>query len=204
MGFFDAALFRLTGLWSGACLFALLAFAPPSAFSADETGTSASLSGFALPDYRKRDNRLQFILYGDKATNLGAFIDLVNPKLDFIHEHVTNINDITPLGDVKPYPLDSSPEEIRKFWSDKKHCRALIMSTTAQYDKNSKVLRGDTPAYFRSREIDIDGVGFDADYDKKLIHIRSKVRMVIRPEVRQREQNASMQTTTKTTKDQPK
>ena len=69
---------------------------------------------------------------------------------------------------------------------------------------NTKVLRGDTPAFFRSREMDIDGVGFDADYENKLIHIRSKVRMVIRPEYRQRGMGGSTTTNQTKTEDQTK
>lgn len=203
MGFIDGKILRLTFL-TAVFLPAFLPVLPMDLSAADDTGASVALSDFALPEYRKKDNRLQFILYGDKATNLGAFINLENPKVDIVNENISNINEVIPLGSVKMYPLNTSAEDVRKFWADKKHCRALISSTAAQYDKNTKVLRGDTPAFFRSREMDIDGVGFDADYENKLIHIRSKVRMVIRPEYRQRGMGGSTTTNQTKTEDQTK
>ena len=165
MGFIDGKILRLTFL-TAVFLPAFLPVLPMDLSAADDTGASVALSDFALPEYRKKDNRLQFILYGDKATNLGAFINLENPKVDIVNENISNINEVVPLGSVKMYPL--------------------------------------TPAFFRSREMDIDGVGFDADYENKLIHIRSKVRMVIRPEYRQRGMGGSTTTNQTKTEDQTK
>ena len=185
-------------------LTALAALLPLCASGADDTGAAVSLTDFALPEYRKKDNRLQFIIYGDRATNLGAFINLENPLMDIVNENIRNINEVVPLGGVKLYPLNTPAAEVKQFWADKNHSRALIFSTAAEYNKNTKVLRGDTPAFFRSREMDIDGVGFDADYENKLIHIRSNVRMVIRPEYRRSGMGGSMTTTNQTAKDQAK
>ena len=200
MGRFNGTIFFLIA----AGLSAFTVLLPDQAAAADDTGAAVSLTNFALPEYRKKDNRLQFIIYGDRATNLGAFINLENPLMDIINENIGNINEVVPLGGVKLYPLHTPSAEVKKFWADKKHSRALIFSTAAEYNKNTKVLRGDTPAFFRSREMDIDGVGFDADYENKLIHIRSNVRMVIRPEYRRSGMGGSMTTTNQTAKDQTK
>lgn len=75
MGFIDGKILRLTFL-TAVFLPAFLPVLPMDLSAADDTGASVALSDFALPEYRKKDNRLQFILYGDKATNLGAFINL--------------------------------------------------------------------------------------------------------------------------------
>ncbi len=199
MGRFNGTLFFLI---AGLTVFAALL--PEHAAGAEDTGAAVSLTNFALPEYRKKDNRLQFIIYGDRATNLGAFINLENPLMDIISENIRNINEVVPLGGVKLYPLNAPAAEVNRFWADKKHCRALIFSTAAEYNKNTKVLRGDTPAFFRSREMDIDGVGFDADYENKLIHIRSKVRMVIRPEYRRGGMGGGVKKTNQPAKDQTK
>lgn len=199
MGRFNGTIFLLI-----AGLSAFTALLPDQAAAAEDTGAAVSLTNFALPEYRKKDNRLQFIIYGDRATNLGAFINLENPLMDIISDNIRNINEVVPLGGVKLYPLHTPADKVNRFWADKKHCRALIFSTAAEYNKNTKVLRGDTPVFFRAREMDIDGVGFDADYENKLIHIRSKVRMVIRPEYRRSGMGGSMTTTNQTAKDQAK
>lgn len=147
----------------------------------DASGAPVTLGDFALPEYN-RDNRIQFILYGKKAMNIGALIELDTPILDVVDDKIKNVNDIVPLDKAQPYPLGSKREDIDKFWSGKKHCRALMSSESATFDKAARMLHGDTNVYFRSREMDIDGVGFDADYEKKTVHIRSKVRVVLRPD----------------------
>ena len=152
----------------------------------DGTGSSASLSNFALPEYSSKDNRLQFILYGEKASNLGAQVHLTNPKVDLVNDNVKNINDVISLADETPYPLTFPADKVAAYWAGKPHCRALFFSQDAEYDKNTRLLKSDSPVYFRSREIAVNGVGFDADYSRKFVHIRSKVRMVIYPDMRKK------------------
>ncbi len=164
----------------------LFAFAVSFELSGANSGARASLSGFALPVYKKDDNSLQFILYGNNASNLGALLELKRLRLDIVDDSVKNVNEVVALDKAPIYPLTSSSREVKIYWRDKKHCRALLFTETGVYDKNAKILRGDAEVKFRSRELDIDGVGFDAFYDKRFIHIRSKVRLVIRPEARQK------------------
>ena len=60
----------------------------------------------------------------------------------------------------------------------------MIFSDSAEYDKNLRMLRGDAPVHYRSPIISVDGVGFDADQDRKFVHVRSKVKIVIYPAAR--------------------
>ena len=76
-------------------------------FSNDGSGTAASLTNFALPEYQKESGRLQFIIYGEKATNLGAMVELIKPKIDIVRNDVKNINDVVSLAHILPYPLYS-------------------------------------------------------------------------------------------------
>ena len=157
------------------------------AFAADDmSGSAASLKNFALPEYSQDSGRLQFILYGETARNLGALVFLVKPKIDIVKNDITNIQSIVSLASVLPYPLNWTAGQVRDFWKDKNHSEALIFADDAEYDKNLKLLRGDSPVHFRSREISVDGVGFDADQERKFIHIRSKVKIVIFPEARKK------------------
>ena len=64
--------------------------------------------------------------------------------------------------------------------------QAVIFSDSAEYDKNLRLLRGDAPVHFRTPDMSVDGVGFDADQDRKFVHIRSKVKIVIYPAARKR------------------
>ncbi len=173
----------LHGLSLAAALAAALALCA-SAFAAEDAGTSATLDSFILPEYHKADNRLQCILYGEKAVNQGAFITLKNPLLDIVHDSIRNINAVSNYQGLKLYPIDMPTEGVRAFWKGKDHSRALISSTGAVYDRTTKMLRGDETVLFRSPGMDIDGVGFDANDETRFIHIRNKVRVVIRPEMR--------------------
>jgi len=157
------------------------------AFAADDmSGSAASLKNFALPEYSKDSARLQFILYGESARNLGALVHLTNPKIDIVKNDITNIQNIVSLASVLPYPLNWTGGQVRDFWKGKEHSEALIFADDAEYDKNLKLLRGDSPVHFRSREISVDGVGFDADQERKFIHVRSKVKVIIYPEARRK------------------
>ena len=159
-----------------------------AAFSAadDMAGSAASLKNFALPEYSKDNGRLQFILYGETARNLGAMVFLIKPKIDIVRNDITNIRNIISLAAVQPYPLTWTAGQVADFWSRIPHSQALIFSDDAEYDKNLRLLRGDSPVHYRSREMSVDGVGFDADQDRKFVHVRSKVKVVIYPEARRK------------------
>ncbi len=202
MGFLVGKIFRSLSIAAP-----LLFCAGASLFAQTGTGTSASISDFALPEYRKDGSRLQFILYGKKASNLGAFIHLTEPVLDLVKDDLEDISQLKTFKGADLYPMpdfdqleklspEAKLEHLRKhgsaaaaFWKNYPHCQVLISSGEAVYDKNAKNLRGDGKAFLRSREMDIQGVGFDADYERRIIHLRSKVKVIIRPEVRTRAQH---------------
>ncbi len=188
MGYFDEKIFR--SLIFGAILLS------SAVVFAQGTGTSAAMEDFALPEYRK-GGKLQFILYGKKAENLGAFINLQNPILDMVKKDVRDITEVKPILNQPMYRFGADAEEVKNFWKKYPHSLAFITSERAVYDKNTKMLRGDSLTELRSREMDIQGVGFDAEYEKKFVHIRSKVKVIIRPEVRRKAEKTSSEKTTK-------
>lgn len=201
MGRYHKPLSCLTGGKTGKIFFLFLLFLPLLPLMAQQgTGAHAAIRGFALPEYRKKDNRLQFILYGEKAVNLGAMVELENLTLDIVRDNVKNIQDVIPLNEVPLYPLSTPLEKVEEFWRSKKHCHALIRTGQARYDKNAKVIRGEGPIHFRSRQIDIKGIGFDAFYKTRLIHIRSGVKVILRPFWREESADNTIKNPTKNKK----
>lgn len=178
----------LHGLSLAAAFAAALAFLCSSrcleANASEDAGASATLDSFILPEYHKSDNRLQCVIYGQKAVNQGAFITLRNPLLDIVHDNIKDINAVSNMQGVKLYPIDLPTDGVRVFWKGKEHSRALVSSPSAVYDRTTKMLRGDESVLFRSPGMDIDGVGFDANDETRFIHIRSNVRVIVRPEMR--------------------
>ena len=68
-------------------------------------------------------------------------------------------------------------EENASDPSTKKSSDSAVV--VAVFDKSTNILTSDETAFFRSRQLDADGVGFDAFSDRKFIHIRSNVRAVL-------------------------
>ncbi len=154
----------------------------------DGIGTSATMEDFALPEYKKGGGQLQYIIYGKKAQNLGAFINLTEPVLDVVKKN-TNIFGVNQLLGQSLYPFGSDAKTVAEFWKKYPTSDAILTTRTAVYDKNTKILRGDDIVELRAREMDMQGVGFDADFDKRLVHIREKVKVIIRSQARERAAN---------------
>ena len=165
----------------------LIAGMLPGVLLADDlSGSAATMKNFSLPEYSKDNGRLQFILYGAAARNLGAMILLSQPLIDVVKNDVTNIHSIVSLAGLQPYPLMWTAAQVADFWKDKQHSQALIFADSAEYDKNLRLLRGDSKVHFRTPELSVDGVGFDADQDRKFVHIRSKVKVILYPAARKK------------------
>lgn len=158
----------------------------PMAIRAQGMGTNVEVKKFIFPQYREKDSCLQFIVHGETAENRGAFVYLTGMFLDIVNDAVKDIADVKLLENVKPYPLLSSKSTSQDFWKDKDHTRALVFSEKSVLDKNEKVMRSDGRVFFRSPEMDADGVGFTAYHDRKYVTINSNVKVVIRPEARRR------------------
>lgn len=164
----------------------IVLMAVPVFADTSNSGSAAEFTDFALPEFNRKSGQLEYILYGKKATNLGANVTLIKAIVDLVRKDVGNINNIISLANTKPYPLHTKQKDVRKFWKNKQHSQALIFSDHAVYDKNLRMLKSDTPVYLRSPELAIDGVGFDADQERKFIHVRQKVRIVLYSDTRRK------------------
>jgi len=148
-------------------------------------GSYTVLKRYIYPRYSGK-NEIQYLVYGKTAVNKGSLIYLTSPMIDIVDGSYTSIRQIDTIKANEPYPdpyvLGSKEKTIRHFWSSShhKHSQAWVFANEAVFDKSTNILTSDDPAFFRSRQLDADGVGFDADNDRKFIHIRSNVRVVLR------------------------
>lgn len=76
--------------------------------------------------------------------------------------------------------------DVKIDWVDKDihNVKATVTTPSAVYDRVTKTIRGDEALHFRSPEMDADGIGFDADYEKQTIHIRSNVRVILKNDIK--------------------
>lgn len=149
------------------------------------SGSYTVLKRYIYPRYNS-DSEIQYLVYGSTAINKGSLIYLTNPMIDIVDGSYTSIRQIDTVDGKDPYPapykLGSEGKILRRFWnsSHHKHSQAWIFAEKATFDKSTNILTSDDPAFFRSRQLDADGIGFDAFNDRKFIHIRSNVRVVLR------------------------
>lgn len=58
--------------------------------------------------------------------------------------------------------------------------RGVVTTPSAVYDRSNNLITGNQWIKYRSKEMDLDGVGFDIDQIKQTIHIRSDVKVTIK------------------------
>ena len=149
------------------------------------SGSYTILKRYIYPRY-SGNNEIQYLVYGSTAVNKGSLIYLTMPMIDIVDGSYTSIRQIDTIDKNEvypvPYKLGSEGKILRRFWtsSHHRHSQAWIFADKATFDKSTNILTSDETAYFRSRQLDADGVGFDAFNDRKFIHIRSNVRVVLR------------------------
>jgi len=149
------------------------------------SGSYTILKRYIYPRYGG-NSEIQYLVYGATAVNKGSLIYLTSPMIDIVDGSYTSIRQIDTIDAKDPYPvpykLGSDDKILRRFWTSAhhRHSQAWIFAEKATFDKSTNILTSDDTAHFRSRQLDADGDGFDAFNDRKFIHIRSNVRVVLR------------------------
>ena len=155
-------------------------------------GVQAGVKGYILPQYREKDGQLGYVIYGSEAENRGAMLYLNNAKIALLQDakdekgkkqakqnRMDSIffqSSAIPV----PYPMEAAPDIRKKYWKTNRqeYIQAWIYTNKADYDKNTRVIRSNEDADYRSRDIDAYGKGFDAYAKKRLVHIRSNAKVV--------------------------
>ena len=73
-------------------------------------------------------------------------------------------------------------EKLKIEWigKDTSDIKGTVTTPKGVYDRSTKVIRGDEEVHFNSATMEGDGVGFDADQKVQTLHVRSKVKVVLR------------------------
>ena len=180
--------FRARKIHALSLLFLLAAaFGPGASLHAQDlsSGSYTVLKRYIFPRFGN-NGKIEYLIYGATAVNKGSLIYLTSPMIDIVDGSYTSLRQIDTIDAKDPYPnpynLGSEGKLLRRFWASThhKHSQAWIFAEKATFDKSTNILTSDETAHFRSRQLDADGVGFDAFNDSKFIHIRSNVRVVLR------------------------
>lgn len=158
------------------CCFVLMATLASGANSINELrGLKTKESRF--PVYNKE--RLQLMIYSAETERQGELIATVNPVMDIIRKDA-DVDDIDSGAKTEIYPLGSPFVTVLAFWTKRLYSEGVVSSHQADIDQGHQLAAGGEPVFFRSPLLDINGVGFDADYGKKTLKVRSDVNIVLR------------------------
>jgi len=141
-----------------------------------------SLKGLILtkakfPVYNEQN--LQSMIFTDKAERQGKIIVGSDTVMDLI-DNTVSVDDIKDGWGTKVYDLDAKLPALVDFWGKRSYSRGVIVSRSVNIDQESRSANGKEPVFFRSPVMDLDGIGFESDFDKNTLLIKEDVSIVIR------------------------
>jgi lipopolysaccharide export system protein LptA len=139
--------------------------------------SSLIITDAKMPVYN--NGKLTILVYSKTATRTGIDIILNDAILDIIKPGI-DVDQIKYVDGTKPYPLGAPLKTILKFWVNIIHSDGLIFSHAATINQKTKNGRSREKIFFRSPVLDINGVGFQADFSKRTMRILSNVIIKIR------------------------
>ena len=124
--------------------------------------------------------RLQMMIFSGEAERRGEAMIGFKTVLEIIRKGA-NADDINDGWDLKPYPLGAKLPEILDFWRRRiAYCEGVITTPECEVDQIGRRAGGSQDVHFRSPSLDLDGVGFEADFNRRTLAVNSQVRIVIR------------------------
>ena len=125
-------------------------------------------------------SRLQMMLFSGRAERRGEIM----VGFDTVLEIIRSGADADAINDgwgLKPYPLYSPLRTVFDFWKGRMSYSDGVMCTPeCEIDQHNRRAGGNGEVFFRSPLLDLDGVGFEADFTRRTIAVNSQVKIVIR------------------------
>ncbi|MBS1369683.1 MAG: hypothetical protein HPZ91_06965 [Lentisphaeria bacterium] len=154
------------------------------ALSAWSAGDLSDLRGLVLthaklPVYNKQN--LQMMVFCSRAERSGRAMVGYDAVLDLIRRGA-DVDSIRNGWNLKAYPLDAKLPEILAFWTERPYSDGVILTSRANVDQETRMADGDEPVFFRSPLLDLNGIGFEADFDRRSVLVKEDVNIVLRME----------------------
>ena len=142
-----------------------------------DTMQNISTRNTTLPLYN--GDELQAVLFGQEIKRNGRLLLVSGPSIDIVRKNA-DLNNVK-TGGAKIYPLNAPIKDIINFWKQRiLFSDGVVNSTHADVDQSIRQAFGKDKIFFRSPAIDIDGVGYHANYKERHCQIKSNVRITIR------------------------
>ena len=130
-----------------------------------------------LPIYNK--DRLRYMIFCAAMTRKADKIFAEDSIIDIVKNNI-DVNKIVYFENLKLYKLGTSPEAVAEFWKDKTNTTGFISSSRAVILQDSQIASGDKKVLFRSPKVDLNGVGFTANFDTRITKVHHKVNILLR------------------------
>ena len=126
--------------------------------------------------------KLQMVIFASSAERRGEMLVGFDTVLTIIRRGA-DADTIRDDWELVPYPLRAPLPQVLEFWKDRIAYSEGIMNTSeAEIDSAGRRAGGNRDVHFRSPQLDLDGVGFEADFKRRTISVNSQVRIVLRQE----------------------
>jgi len=137
-----------------------------------------SVANAKIPIYNK--TRLQMIFFADGAERGDSGIVGRNAVMEIIRR-VADPDTIADGWGTKPYSLSATLPEVLNFWRKRiRYSEGVILGDRCTIDQNGRRASGSSPVFFRSPMLDLNGIGFEADFERRTVLVTSDVHVVLR------------------------
>ncbi|MBE6368489.1 MAG: hypothetical protein E7052_11405, partial [Lentisphaerae bacterium] len=161
------------------CLLAAAAW-PLAAAPARDLGAFSNVrTGAArMPFYK--NNQLEFYLRSQSMAMRGKHLEAMWPLIDVIRkgvpvEQVSGSDNSTDI-----YSLNAPVSEVTAFWAKRAYSEGVVLSENAVFDQAHRVASGKEKVFLRSPMLDLNGVGFSADFNARTVTVNSDVEIILR------------------------
>ena len=144
--------------------------------SADMNGVT--VGNVKVPFYNK--GTLQAMIFADKAEYRAQLLYGYEVVINMLQKKV-NPDWIQNDWKLVPYPLNAPLKEIARFWKSRlKYCDAVLTSPEGSLHQLERTASGNKKIQLRSPMLDLNGVGFSANFKRHEIKVDSDVNFVMR------------------------
>ena len=173
----------MTTLRKTVLLGAAAAFLLGSPASAEKSGRLNDLRGLQLENAKipvLHQGKLQMVIFSSRNERRGEVMLGTDTVLAVVRKGA-DPDMIRDDWNLRCYPLEAPLPEVLEFWKPRIVYSEGIMTTpAAEINSMQRRADGSRDVHFRSPMLDLDGVGFEADFDRRTILVNSQVRIVIR------------------------
>ncbi len=137
-----------------------------------------ALQNVKIPYYK--ENKLQLVAFSKTGTRQDRLMLGSDTLLDILLDDA-DIDTIADGWGTRLYPLNSPLKTVLDFWQKRyRTSNAVIFTNRCSIDQERGEAFGDDPVFMRSPMLDMDGIGFQANFKQNVIEVISEVNICAR------------------------